>query len=138
MRDLVASTGIGFGDMAICTATNRVADDTKRLLGEHEIPCQVLQEYEGVQSDSVKVGTLFQSEGSSSSRWCSPGLTDGEFPRPRTVGQDEREYEEQRALDVSRLFVAMTRARDGLFLTCTNHPSPILTPALGLLEVIDA
>jgi hypothetical protein len=30
-------------------------------------------------------------------------------------------------LALSQLFVAMTRARDGLFLTCTKHPSPILS-----------
>lgn len=138
MADLVAKRAIGFGDMAICAATNRLVDDTKQFLRKREIPCQDLQDYEGVQNDSVKVGTFFRAKGLEFKVVFLPGLTDGEFPRSRAPGQDEGEYEEQRALSVSQLFVAMTRARDGLFLTCTNNPSPVLAPALGRFEVIDA
>jgi len=138
IADLVAMGAIGFGDMAICTATNRLVDNTKQILREHEVPCQDLQEYEGVPNDLVKVATFFRAKGLEFKVVFLPGLTDGEFPRSRTPGQDEGEYEEQCALAVSQLFVAMTRARDGLVLTCTNNPSPVLAPALGRLEVIDA
>lgn len=138
MADLVAKRALGFGDMAICAATNRLVDDTKQLLRTHGIPYQDLQEYEGIQNDSVKVGTFFRAKGLEFKVVFLPGLTDGEFPWSRAAGQGEGEYEEQRALAISQLFVAMTRARDGLFLTCTNNSSPVLAPALGHLEVIDA
>lgn len=138
MTDLVGSRAIGFGDMAICTATNRLVDEVKQLLRARDIPCQDLQEYDGVPNDCVKIGTFFRAKGLEFKVVFLPGLTEGEFPRSRSPGQDEGEYEEQRSLAISQLFVAMTRARDGLFLTCTDHPSPVLAPALGRLEVIDA
>lgn len=59
-------------------------------------------------------------------------------PRKPNQGQDEKEYEEQTALAISQLFVAMTRARDGLFLLCSGDPTPVLDGALERFEVIDS
>jgi hypothetical protein len=39
---------------------------------------------------------------------------------------------------MSRVFVAMTRARDVLVLSCVGEPDDLLTPALESLEVVDA
>ena len=61
------------------------------------------------------------------------GLSDQSFPRPPRQGQSDAEYQEQRALQLSELFVAMTRARDGLFLLCDEEPSGVLYEALDYL-----
>ena len=61
-------------------------------------------------------------------------ISDGAFPRPRKFNQTEAEYEEQKTLDVSLLFVAITRARDMLFVLCSNNPHDVLIEALDYLE----
>jgi ATP-dependent exoDNAse (exonuclease V) beta subunit len=66
-----------------------------------------------------------------------PGLGAEEFPRSQAKGQDAAEYEEQRARAVSQLYVAMTRARDGLFVLGSHEPSPVLVPALGRFELLE-
>ena len=45
-------------------------------------------------------------------------------------GRDQRD-----ALEISELFVAMTRARDGLFVLYSNEPSDVLIEALDHFEV---
>ena len=62
------------------------------------------------------------------------GLSGGAFPRPRWHGRSDAEYQERRALQISELFVAMTRARDGLFLLCDEEPSDVLYEALDYVD----
>ena len=66
-----------------------------------------------------------------------PGLNAGEFPRPQSADQDPAEYDETRSLAMSQLFVAMTRARDQLYLLCSGDPSEILQGGLDSFDVID-
>ncbi len=61
-----------------------------------------------------------------------------DFPRAPAPGQHPNEYDELRARSISQLFVAMTRARDGLFLLCSGTRSPVLEPAIDRFEVIEA
>ena len=66
------------------------------------------------------------------------GLTEGKFPLARRRGQSETEHAENTALQVSLLFVAMTRARDALFLLYDGEPSEVLYSALEHCELVDA
>jgi superfamily I DNA/RNA helicase len=50
------------------------------------------------------------------------------------VDVDVHEYADHLALQMSALFVAMTRARDRLVLSCTGEPSPVLEPILGVVK----
>ena len=65
-------------------------------------------------------------------------ISAGEFPGQAKRWQTEAEYEERRALEMSLLFVAMTRARDGLFILCNAEPSDVLLEALDYLEEVAA
>ena len=65
-----------------------------------------------------------------------PFLGAADFPRPQVPGQGDLEYAEATELAVSCLFVAMTRARDGLFLSCSGEPSTVLEPAVTSFEVL--
>ena len=59
------------------------------------------------------------------------------FPRPPGARQTDAEYAEQRAMQISQLFVAMTRARDRLFVLCKDRPSDVLSGALAHFEERD-
>ena len=95
---------------------------------------QDLKDYDGTPNDSVKVGTHHRAKGLEFKVVFLPGLSDGEFPRSAPNGMDDQEYADQLALQMSALFVAMTRARDRLVLSCTGDPSPVLEPIISLVE----
>ena len=125
---------IGAGDIAVCCATNKLAKTAVARLTTRGIATQDLDKYDGTPNALVKVGTHHRVKGLEFKVVFLPGLTDGEFPRPRAPGMDPHEHEDQRSLSMSALFVAMTRARDRLVLSCTEHPSDVLAPVLGRLE----
>jgi superfamily I DNA/RNA helicase len=91
---------------------------------------QDLADYRGQANHLVKVGTHHRVKGLEFKVVFLPGLSDGAFPHPRQPGVDDREHAEQRARDLSALFVAMTRARDRLVLSSGGDPSPVLEPVL--------
>ncbi|HMS14945.1 MAG TPA: 3'-5' exonuclease [Microthrixaceae bacterium] len=126
--------GVGAGDIAVCCATNKLAKAAVACLSLHGISTQELDKYDGVANGLVKVGTHHRVKGLEFKVVFLPGLTDGEFPRPPANGMDPKEYEDQHALNMSALFVAMTRARDRLVLSCTDHPSEVLGPVIGRLQ----
>jgi hypothetical protein len=136
VRDLVDRGALGPGDVAVAVATNGEVSRVRELLGAAGFATQALDSYDGKPTDAVKVGTHFRIKGLEFKVVFLPYLTKGVFPRPATAGQDAVEYAEQRELAVSQLFVAMTRARDGLFITCTNDPSEVLDPGLEAFDVI--
>lgn len=137
IRELVESGAIGYGDIAVAAATNSQVKAVSDLLGAAGVPTLGLEDYDGRPVDKVKVGTHFRIKGLEFKVVFLPRLGEGEFPRRPAPGQPLEEHDEQRALAVSQLFVAMTRARDGLFLLASGDPSPVLGPALERFEVID-
>lgn len=138
INDLVASGALGMGDVALLAPTNKAAKSWFGRLTQLAIPCLDLTIYDGTPSAKVKVGTYNRAKGLEFKVVFLPGLNDGEVPTPIYRGQDPQEYEDQRSVAVSRLFVAMTRARDGLFLTCSTDPCDLLIGALDSFEVIDS
>jgi hypothetical protein len=136
IRSLVDSGAVAYGDIGVCAPTNRVVDELRLLLSQAGIPSQDLLHYDGTPNDLVKVGTHHRAKGLEFKVVFLPGLGADDFPRKRSAGQDELEYEEQTALAISQLFVAMTRARDGLFLLASGDPSAAIDDALDAFEVI--
>lgn len=134
-QSVVAAGGsVQSGDIGIFCTTNYQAKAVRRALEESGHPTQDLNDYDGRPNDKIKVGTHHRAKGLEFKVVFLPGLSDAEFPRPATPGMDEREYADQLALQKSALFVAMTRARDRLILTCTGDPSPVLEPVIGDLD----
>ena len=60
------------------------------------------------------------------------------FPSPRQAAQSEAEYADQQSLQISQLFVAMTRARDALFLVSDGEPSHIVASCIERFELVEA
>jgi superfamily I DNA/RNA helicase len=101
------------------------------------IPVQRLEDYDGTPTPRVKVGTHFRIKGLEFKVVFLPCLGAGEFPRKRAPGQDLAEYEEERSRSISQLYVAMTRARDGLFLLCSGDLSKVLDASADRFELLD-
>ncbi len=128
-RVLVESGALGFGDIGVFVPTNRLVGDYTSGLAVLAVPTTGLESYDGTSTPQVKVGTYFRAKGLEFKVVFLPEVTAGKFPRPQSEGQDDAEYAETRALAISQLFVAMTRARDGLFLLCDGTPSEVIAAA---------
>lgn len=137
IRQLVDAATIGYGDIAVAVATNRDAKRVRSALSGRGIPTQDLSGYEGTPVDEVKVGTHFRIKGLEFKVVFLPLLGSADFPRHRSGDQCEAEHDEQRSRALSQLYVAMTRARDGLFVLCTGDPGSELQSALDHFEVLD-
>ena len=131
---MAAEHSVGPGDVVVCCATNRQAKTAIAVFKERGLPVQELEKYDGTPNELMKVGTHHRVKGLEFKVVFLPGLSDGEFPRPPAQGMDPNEHQDQRALNMSALFVAMTRARDHLVLSCTDNPSEVLEPIIDKLQ----
>ncbi len=134
------SGDIGFGDLGIFAATNKKVDIVIDKFKHTELSSrfQKLQEVEGHPNDFIKVGTFDRAKGLEFKVVFLFGISEKSFPIPREPRETAAEYNERRALEISRLFVAMTRARDALFLLCDDNPSEVLYEALDYFDEEEA
>jgi hypothetical protein len=128
---------VSLGDIGVFLPTNKLVDAVATALHEAGLPYRKLDKYHGVPAPEVKVGTYFRAKGLEFKVVFLPGVSDGVVPRPRAEGQDETEYADQRSLSLSQLFVAMTRARDNLFVLYIDTPSEFLDSALDSFELVE-
>jgi len=135
IQELIQSGAARFGDIGLFTHKNREAKRWLDVLSAAQIPRADLSRSGGALTDEVKVGTYHRAKGLEFKAVFLPGVNQG-FPRPRDYGQDEQEYDEQRTLAVSQLYVAMTRARDALFITTSGTPSDMLLGALESFDIV--
>jgi superfamily I DNA/RNA helicase len=113
LADLIEA-GVRPGDIAVLCASVREADRWQRMLRLDDQPCVPLVEYDGQPTDRVKVGTYHRSKGLEFAHVFIPDLH--ATPHPRREGEPEDAHLERTELEQRQLFVAMTRARDGLWL----------------------
>ncbi len=134
------SGDIGFGDIGIFAATNKkvdiVIDKFKRT--ELSSRFQKLKDIEGRPNDFIKVGTFHRAKGLEFKVVFLFGISEKSFPAPPRHGETDAEYQERKALEISQLFVAMTRARDALFLLSDDNPSEVLYEALDYFDEEEA
>ena len=134
------SGDIGFGDIGIFAATNKKVDiviDKFKHTGLFS-KFQRLKDIEGHPNDFIKVGTFHRAKGLEFKVVFLFGISEKSFPAPRQPAETDAEYDERRALEISQLFVAMTRARDQLFLLSDDNPSEVLYEALDYFDEEEA
>ena len=106
--------GVRYGDLAVLAPGNTVAARWRDVLAAGEIPVIPLEEYTGTRRDQVKVGTFHRAKGLEFAHVFIPDRD--RYPRPRSAHESDGAYRERTELERRVLFVAMTRARDGLWL----------------------
>ena len=114
IRKLHHEDGVRYGDMAVLAPGNSTAARWRKMLASGGIPVIALEEYRGTPCDQVKVGTFHRAKGLEFAQVFIPDRH--AYPRPRLPHESDDAYRERAELERRVLFVAMTRARDGLWL----------------------
>ncbi len=140
IKELRESRDVGFGDIGIFAATNSKVDTVIDKFKHTELYAQFqkLRDIEGRPNDLIKIGTFHRAKGLEFKVVFLFGISEKSFPAPRKSSETDAEYQERRALEISKLFVAMTRARDQLFLLSDDNPSEVLYGALDYFDEEEA
>lgn len=133
-----ADGDIAPGDIAVLCPSNKAAKAMRASLSARHLPTIDLNDYDGTPNESIKVGTLHRVKGLEFKLVIITDVSEGVFPRPRPNHVTAAEWADQEAEMDALLFVAMTRARDRLVLTCVRDPHPVLGAALDRLELVEA
>jgi hypothetical protein len=108
----VKATGIGFGDVGVLALANWQAAHMVKALHAAGIPTVELTKYDGHSIDAVKVGTVHRAKGLEFKQ-VLVARTPRALLEPSPSADNASS--ERRELDRRALYVAMTRARDGLW-----------------------
>ena len=140
LRDKIWETntqkGFSFNDMAVFFKYNQQVDATMKYLEREDIPCAQLTR-DGVTGDGVRVGTYDRAKGLEFRVVFLPRLGRTQFPQGnensdsmrQTVDADQ--IRETRQLELDRLYIAMTRARERLLMIADEDPCDEIRRALG-------
>lgn len=129
-----AERAFGPGDIAVLVPWNSLVKKACNRVNRTRFQAQRLDNYDGRSNDRVKVGTYHRGKGLEFKVVFLPKVTRGYFPsRPRR-NQTIEEAAETRELEISQLFVAMTRARDLLVVLHDGAPSEVIVNALDHFE----
>ena len=123
------------GDTAVLVPWNRQAKTAERLLKGGGLGVQMLDRYDGRSNALVKVGTYHRGKGLEFKAVFLPYLNLGLFPPRPKRGISPEEAAEAHSLEMSTLFVAMTRARDLLVLLYNGSPSEAIQPVVDRFEM---
>ena len=82
----------------------------------------------------IKVGTFHRAKGL---EFRVVFLLNVEALAVGSYGRNKEERDEVLAISANQLFVAMTRARDGLFLLCNDDPAESLYEAIDCFEEVE-
>lgn len=132
-----ADKGYSPGDIGILVKSRSDVEAALKRLRRQGCRCENLKDYQGRTSSTIKVGTYQRGKGLEFKAVFLPQVTDGKFPDPPRPGMNEKEAVETRDRQIALLFVAMTRARDLLFVLHDGKPSKPLAAAIEHFDVVD-
>ncbi|SCL13530.1 UvrD-helicase domain-containing protein [Micromonospora inyonensis] len=111
--------------IGVAARTGQLVRTISRILGEAHIP--VADDKRGV--DGVRVATMHQMKGLEFQCLAVVGLDAGILPAPNALtsaAEDPHAHRQDLQRERCLLFVALTRARDVLYLSHAGTPSPLL------------
>ena len=113
LLDAGTAPGTDIGDLAVLVPTRWLVQHYVSKIAEHDLPSLNLEDYEGVPTNAVKVGTYKRSKGLEFKQVFLPRLDLVDLGQPAHT--DLARLESQETLRRS-IFVAITRARDKIWL----------------------
>ena len=150
-QQLLDAGGIEPEEVGVFAHHNDEASRIESYLSEHGVPCVNLKQLaSGPLGPGVRVGTFDRAKGLEFRVVFIAGLGGSDFPlRPTEIEAVQRiglpsespaskatydQIRELRQLRLDRLYAAMTRARDLLFLVADHDPCPEIEAAAGYFE----
>ncbi|MEU7279554.1 UvrD-helicase domain-containing protein [Streptomyces sp. NPDC045431] len=121
--------GIAPGDIGVSARFNRTCDQVTEHLSAAGIPARRLRADRPSAAAAVNVGTMHSFKGLEYRCVAVVGVHDGAVPYPKAVTPadvDRLQHEADLLAERCLLFVACTRARDGLYVSWAGDPSPFL------------
>ena len=138
---LVENEGFRHNEIGVFLLRNDDAEELIKFLMRQKIPCVNLKDLlSGSLGDGIRVGTFDRAKGMTYRAVFIPRMGESQFPfgqepngsekRAQTALQlpgnesvlPNEENQEERQLKLDRLYVAMTRARDRLYLIADEDP----------------
>jgi AAA domain/UvrD-like helicase C-terminal domain/Nuclease-related domain len=117
IRSLVADTGVGYGDIGILALTTFGVRAAIASLQKANVPVLELTHFDGKPVDAVKVGTIKRAKGLEFKQVLLVQVPSNLLPgEHELVEPEEGAAAEHTELQKRELYVAMTRARDGLWI----------------------
>lgn len=112
VRLATSEVGTAIGDVAVLCVTRRSVDELAAVLRGAGVPVVRLEDYNGRPVDAVKVGTIKRAKGLEFKQVLIPDIWHSQAtPVPPEDGVERERWD----LTRRELYVAMTRARDGLW-----------------------
>jgi hypothetical protein len=114
VRGLLATPGVHSGDVAVLAMRTRDVSSMLRLLSASGVPALDLAKYEGRVAATVKVGTVKRAKGLEF-KHVLVAHTPARLVGPAAVPENDQDAGERVEMERRELYVAMTRARDSLW-----------------------
>ena len=136
IREFTAASKYGTNEIAVFLKHNSEVEDTIRFLQSRDIPCTQLTR-DGLTGDGIRVGTYDRARGLEFRAVFLPRMGSTRFPESSGDSDGERKSfdsdqdQESRQLELDRLYVAMTRAREHLLLIADEEPCEEIRRALA-------
>lgn len=137
IKNIVASNAeLGIGDFGVLAARNEDIDAAIAVLEGEDLRCVNLRNFTGTPTDRVKVGTFDRAKGLEFKVVFLLGISHGAWPFTASRGLSPAERVDAEALAASKLFVGMTRARDALYVLCSEKPHALIDAGRDHFETI--
>ncbi len=136
IREIIAAEKYNANEIAVFLKHNNQVDAIIRFLQSQGIACARLTR-DGFAGDGIRVGTYDRARGLEFRAVFLPRLGSTQFPEDSGGTADEQQDSdanqdlESRQLELDRLYVAMTRARELLLLIANEEPCEEIRRALG-------
>ena len=126
ISDLSSRSDTDLGDIAVLVPNNRLVREYAASIAGLGLACRTLDKYDGTPSSEVKVGTFKRAKGLEFKHVLLPRAEPGKLYDAPFRGEDGPTHQERLDRTRRELFVAMTRARDTVWVGYVGEPSRLL------------